>query len=137
MRLAEFKAMTSARPPPADLRLFVNPRNAAAGALRQKDPARDGQPSALLLGLPGGPGRGGAERQSLAVSRHAVGHLGPLGPGWSPRQPRCPAWSPVSAAVIARCEELAAERHDLDYEIDGAVVKIDELALHAALGATS
>ena len=40
-------------------------------------------------------------------------------------------------AAIARCRELAAERHDLAYEIDGVVTKVDDLALHAQLGATS
>ena len=40
-------------------------------------------------------------------------------------------------AVVARCHELAEERHDLSYEIDGVVTKVDELALHDALGATS
>ena len=41
------------------------------------------------------------------------------------------------AAVIARCEELAEARHNLPYEIDGVVTKVDDLALHARLGATS
>ena len=41
------------------------------------------------------------------------------------------------AAVVERCRELAEERHDLAYEIDGVVVKVDDLALHAVLGATS
>ena len=41
------------------------------------------------------------------------------------------------AAVVDRCRELAEERHDLAYEIDGVVVKVDELALHQVLGATS
>ena len=41
------------------------------------------------------------------------------------------------AAVVERCRELAEERHGLAYEIDGVVVKVDELALHQVLGATS
>ena len=41
------------------------------------------------------------------------------------------------AAVVARAEELAEERHDLAYEIDGVVTKVDDLALHPVLGATS
>ena len=40
-------------------------------------------------------------------------------------------------AVVARCRELAEVRHDLAYEIDGVVSKVDELALHDVLGATS
>ena len=41
------------------------------------------------------------------------------------------------AAAFERCRELAGHRHDLPYEIDGVVVKVDELALHDRLGATS
>ncbi len=37
-------------------------------------------------------------------------------------------------AVFERCRELEAARHDLDYEIDGVVVKVDDLALHDRLG---
>ncbi|HVT42745.1 MAG TPA: NAD-dependent DNA ligase LigA, partial [Acidimicrobiales bacterium] len=40
-------------------------------------------------------------------------------------------------AVLARAHELAEARHSLAYEIDGVVTKVDELALHQALGATS
>ena len=40
-------------------------------------------------------------------------------------------------AAFARCRELAEQRHDLPYEIDGVVVKVDDLALHDRLGATS
>ena len=40
-------------------------------------------------------------------------------------------------AVVARCHELAEERHHLAYEIDGVVTKVDALALHDVLGVTS
>ncbi len=40
-------------------------------------------------------------------------------------------------AVVARCHELAEVRHQLPYEIDGVVSKVDELALHDVFGATS
>ena len=40
-------------------------------------------------------------------------------------------------AVVARCHELAELRHELAYEIDGVVTKVDELALHDVFGATS
>jgi DNA ligase (NAD+) len=39
--------------------------------------------------------------------------------------------------VHARCEELERRRHDLPYEIDGVVVKVDDLALQRALGSTA
>ena len=40
-------------------------------------------------------------------------------------------------AVVARCEELAEERHQLAYEIDGVVTKVDEVALRDVFGNTS
>ncbi len=39
--------------------------------------------------------------------------------------------------MVARCRELEEHRHDLPYEIDGVVVKVDDLALHRRLGQTS
>ena len=40
-------------------------------------------------------------------------------------------------AVIARSHELEEHRHDLSYEIDGVVIKVDDLALREVAGATS
>ena len=40
-------------------------------------------------------------------------------------------------AVVARSHELERRRHDLDYEIDGVVVKVDDLALREVAGSTS
>ena len=135
MPVAEFEAMNKRQ---AELgeRLFVNPRNSAAGALRQKDPAVTAQRPlhfwAYALGVVEG-----ARRQRSGGRRPP-----------SPRRWRSwrQAGFPVSpdarrivgmTAVVARCHELAEERHDLAYEIDGVVTKVDELALHDVLGATS
>ena len=41
------------------------------------------------------------------------------------------------AAVVARCRQLEEARHAMAYEIDGVVTKVDDLSLHAVLGATS
>ncbi len=123
-------------------RLFVNPRNSAAGSLRQKDPSVTAQPCPLLLGLPG-------RRDALAA---APGRTGPaLPPSWPPAsRPRSAGWTgPGSRSipsvhlvhgldeVLAFCTRWEEHRHDLDYEIDGVVVKVDDLALQRSLGSTS
>jgi DNA ligase (NAD+) len=132
--LADFAAMNQ-RQEAAGLKLFVNPRNAAAGALRQKDPAV-------------------TATRPLSFWAYQVGQVGEAAKGspWPAATQSATlallkkAGFPVSsdarlvtgtAAVIARCLELAHERHVLAYEIDGVVTKVDDLALHARLGATS
>jgi DNA ligase (NAD+) len=134
MRLAEFKAMNE-RQAAADLRLFVNPRNAAAGALRQKDPAITASRPlffwAYQVGLVEG-APAGSHWPSVTQS----GTLALLAKAGLPVSPDARLVTGI-AAVIARCQELATERHDLPYEIDGVVTKVDLLELHARLGATS
>jgi DNA ligase (NAD+) len=134
MPVADFKAMND-RQEAAGLRLFVNPRNAGAGALRQKDPSitatRPLSFWAYQVGLVEGAPRGShwpAATQSATLALLAKAGL-PVSP--DARHVR------GIGAVIARCEELAHERHDLAYEIDGVVTKVDQLDLHAKLGATS
>ena len=119
----------------AGLRLFVNPRNAAAGALRQKDPAVTATRPLSFWAYQVGEVEGAPAGQPLARGL-AVGHFGPAQVGRVPGQSRCTTGH-RGRAVIARCLELAQERHDLAYEIDGVVTKVDDLALHARLGATS
>ena len=114
---------------------FVNPRNAAAGSLRQKDPAVTAtRPLAILLyqiGLiEGAPTGSDLLSDSHTTVLAAMAEVG----------------LPVSAdarcvtgidAVIARSHELEEHRHDLSYEIDGVVIKVDDLALREVAGATS
>ena len=89
MPVAEFEAMNK-RQADAGERLFVNPRNSAAGALRQKDPkvtaTRPLHFWAYQVGVvEGRAGQGGVARG------HTVRHPGPARPGRVPRQPRGPA----------------------------------------------
>jgi DNA ligase (NAD+) len=114
---------------------FANPRNAAAGSLRQKDPrvtaSRPLRMSAHGVGAlrwGDGPGGDGLERQSQVYD---------LLVGWG---------VPVSthtrvAADLAEVQQMidhyGEHRHDVEHEIDGIVVKIDEIALQRRLGATS
>ena len=134
MPVAEFEAMNK-RQADAGERLFVNPRNSAAGALRQKDPkvtaTRPLRFWAYQVGVvEGAPARAvwPAATQSDTLAQLARAGL-PVSP--EARQVK------GIPEVVARCRELAEERHSLPYEIDGVVTKVDDLSLHAVLGATS
>jgi len=127
---------------------YVNPRNTAAGSLRQKDPAVTAtRPLDLILhglGAIAG-GHGGAD--GAAAGDDASGLPGgrpQTQSGWY-RQLR--EWGlPVSdlykvvddmASVRRYIEYYAEHRHDPPYEIDGVVVKLDQIPVQEALGATS
>ena len=133
MPVAEFEAM-NARQAEAGDRLFVNPRNSAAGALRQKDPAVTATRPlhfwayqvGVVEGAAGGEWPGSTQSATLA---RLVGAGFPV----SPLAVRVTGIE----QVVARCRQLEEDRHSLPYEIDGVVAKVDDLALHGALGATS
>lgn len=113
---------------------FANPRNAAAGSLRQKDPkVTASRPLALYahgigaLRWEGGVGQE-IERQSQVYD---------LLRDWGvPVSPHNTVLGSVPE-VLARIEELGGHRHDVEHEIDGLVIKVDEVALQRRLGATS
>jgi DNA ligase (NAD+) len=134
MPVAEFEAMNKRQ---AELgeRLFVNPRNSAAGALRQKDPRVTAQRPLHFWAYQVGVVEGAAakSRWPAATQTATLAQLKKAGFPVSPDARQVTGM----AAVVARAEELAAERHDLAYEIDGVVTKVDDLALHPVLGATS
>jgi DNA ligase (NAD+) len=114
----------------AGARLFVNPRNSAAGSLRQKDPkitaSRELSFWAYQIGeLTGGPSFR-KHRQSLDFLRDAGFPVNDL-----------VEVLPDLDAVHAFCRRWEEHRHDLDYEIDGVVVKVDDLAQRDELGSTS
>jgi DNA ligase (NAD+) len=114
----------------AGARLFINPRNAAAGTLRQKDPtvtaSRELGFWAYQLGdIEGGP----------AFTRH-MDTLDWIREAGFPVNPNIRRVGSLEE-VDAYCKEWETHRHDLDYEIDGTVVKVDDLAQRRELGSTS
>jgi DNA ligase (NAD+) len=132
--LADFAAMNE-RQTAAGLKPFVNPRNAAAGALRQKDPAVTAtRPLSFWAYQVGEVERVAAGKAWPAPTQSAT--LALLERAGLPVSPDARIVSGVDA-VVARCVEMAGARHDLPYEIDGVVTKVDDLGLHQRLGATS
>ena len=114
----------------AEERLFANPRNAAAGSLRQKDPrvtaSRDLSFFAYQLGvLEGAP--------ALASHHDTLTWLAGLG---LPVNDHIELLDTIDA-VAAFCERMAASRHSFGYDIDGAVIKVDDVAQREELGFTS
>lgn len=114
----------------AGARTFINPRNAAAGSLRQKDPAitqsRDLRFWAYQLGVvEGGP----------KFSEH-VETLDWMRQSGFPVNPHIELEHSLDE-VDRYCRSWLDKRHTLEYEIDGTVVKVNGLAQRAELGATS
>jgi DNA ligase (NAD+) len=108
---------------------FANPRNAAAGALRQKDPAITGSRPLEIFIYHASRIEGPALRSHWDTLEALRGSGFPV----NPRSERCLDLD----AVFAYCQRLEAERDALDYEADGVVVKVDDLEQQRRLGTTS
>ena len=108
----------------------VNPRNAGAGSLRQKDPSVTAERELAFWSYQLGEVQGGPEFTS---HHETLDHLGSLG---FPVNPEIRLVGDLDA-VYAFCRHWQEHRHDLGYEIDGAVVKVDSLAQREQLGFTS
>ena len=129
MPLASFEELNRRQGEAGD-RLFANPRNAAAGSLRQKDPrvtaSRDLAFDAYQLGVQdGGP--------ALRSHHETLEWLRDLG---LPVNEHIEQLATLDT-VYEFCERIEANRHSFGYDIDGAVVKVDDLAQRAELGFTS
>ena len=129
MPIAAFEELNR-RQAEAGARQFINPRNAAAGSLRQKDPAvtagRDLAFWAYQLGaVDGGP----------PFARHSdtLAWMRSVGLSVNPHIELVEGLDHVDAY----CRSWQDKRHTLDYEIDGVVVKVDDLAERSELGSTS
>jgi DNA ligase (NAD+) len=108
----------------------VNPRNAGAGSLRQKDPGVTASRGLAFWGYQLGEVVGGPP---LASHHETLAWLTDLGFPVNPEH-RVLDSLPEVEAFCARWQE---HRHDLPYEIDGVVVKVDDLAQREQLGFTS
>src|SRR4051812_20001259 len=141
--VAAFDELNAAQAAAGD-RIFANARNAASGSLRQKEEGKNAEALARM--------RNRISKLQLLV--HGIG-------AW--RNPRDDAGDPVSSQseiyellkswglptspyykVVKTSEEAAdyiehygEHRDSVEHEIDGIVIKVDELALHDELGATS
>ncbi|KAB1910642.1 NAD-dependent DNA ligase LigA [Micromonospora sp. AMSO31t] len=108
---------------------FANPRNAAAGSLRQKDPRITASRPLRLVVHGIGARRGfqpAAQSESYAALR-----------AWG--LPTSDRWRvvPDLAGVAEYIAYYAEHRHDVEHEIDGVVVKVDPVSIQGRLGSTS
>jgi len=108
---------------------FANPRNAAAGSVRQKDPAITAKRPLDIFCYH----VSHAEPMTFATHWEALEALKASGFKVNPRSQLCPDIE----AVIARCKALEAERDMLGYDADGVVVKVNSLEQQRRLGATA
>ena len=117
---------------------FANPRNAASGGLRQQLDKKSGlELEAGILRI-----------DSLALYVHGIGawpdppvsaqsEVYELLVSWGlPASPHTKVCHGIDE-VVSFVEHYGEHRHDIEHELDGIVVKVDELALHDELGATS
>jgi DNA ligase (NAD+) len=119
-------------------RIFANPRNAASGSLRQKAEGKSEKKRELMEG----------RLRALRMLVHGIGAWeNPPVSNQSELYQVLASWGlPVSDqvsvtdsldGVVAYIEKFQTDRDDLDHEIDGVVVKVDQWALQRDLGATS
>lgn len=112
-------------------RTFANPRNSASGSLRQKDPrvtaSRNLSFWAYQLGV--------MEGADIEFTTHSdtLAYLRDLG---LPVNGNSELVDDIGS-ILGRCSSWKARRHELDYEIDGVVVKVDDLSLRSYLGSTT
>ncbi len=113
-----------------DLKDYANPRNAAAGSLRQKDPAITASRPLSFLSYQL------VELDGVTSFTRYVDTIAQLAAWGFLTAPESTAHVGASA-MIERSDWFEEHRHELRYQIDGVVVKIDDLALRAQLGFTS
>jgi len=127
-RLEDFQAL-NALMVEAGKPVYANPRNTAAGSLRQKDPRVTASRNLRLIC------HGLGKREGFAPARQSEAY------------DALRAWGlPVSAhtqikrgvdEIVEHVAYWGEHRHDIEHEIDGIVIKVDEVALQRRLGSTS
>jgi DNA ligase (NAD+) len=129
MAASAFEALNE-RQAEAGERTFINPRNAAAGSLRQKDPSITATRELGFWAYQLGAVEGGPE-----FARHVETLEWMRGAGF-PVNPHIALLDTIEE-VDGYCRGWQGRRHELDYEIDGAVAKVDDLRQRRELGATA
>jgi DNA ligase (NAD+) len=111
-------------------RLFANPRNAGAGSLRQKDASITASRNLAFWAYQLGAVEDGPTFTSHSDTLETLR-------GWGiPINPNVRVLHSLEE-VYEFCGRWQEHRHDLDYEIDGIVIKVDDLAQRRELGSTS
>jgi DNA ligase (NAD+) len=129
MPLDAFEALNE-RQAEAGERLFTNPRNAAAGSVRQKDPAMTAERRLSIWIYQAGIIEGGP---SLSTHTETMEYLRDLGLRVNPASETVSDLDGVKAYVAA----ADASRHDHNYQTDGVVIKVDSISDQETLGFTS
>jgi DNA ligase (NAD+) len=129
MPLASFEELNR-RQGEAGERLFANPRNAGAGSLRQLDPEVTASRHLSLFCYQPGACEGGPR---LRTHHETLDWLAGLG---FPVNPHIEQLGDIEA-VHKFCIRMEEQRHSFGYEIDGAVIKVDDLGQRDEMGATS
>ena len=127
MRLSTFDAL-NAKQRELGEREYVNPRNTAAGSLRQKDASAAADRRLSFWAYQLGVVEGGPDLGSHVETLEWLAGLG------FPVNEHASRVTDL-AAVETYIAEFDSRRHELDYEFDGVVVKVDDLSLQNELGA--
>lgn len=125
MRIADFDAL-NARLAAAGERVAANPRNAAAGSLRQKDPSVTYDRPLRFFAYGIGPVSGVELRSQWQTLRYLAASGFPVN--------RDARRFDDFAAVVDYCREWMARRDELEYEADGMVIKVDDFGQQNELG---
>ncbi len=126
LRKSDFERLNAAREREG-LPTFANPRNAASGGVRQLDPTLTAQRRLSFYAYQL------ISEERIATQWEALRRLEALGLPVNPNIARAAALDDV----LEFCSEWERRRDELDYEIDGVVVKVDDFSLQERLGVVS
>lgn len=123
------EAEQKGKKPPAVQEPYANPRNLTAGTLKQLDPKQSAQRKLRLFVY----GLGALDGLTVTSHTESLESLQRFGFPVSPHVQTCDGID----AVIAYIETWDAKRHDLPFDTDGMVIKVDDFAQRQKLGFTS